>query len=96
MPGAGPGTLVLELGGQRLDPLEVGLGDLGQALAVVGVGLVEERQQDVPGLVVRLGQLAAQGVDQVGLLLLAERAIQIAGLLEVLLTLDRRLLGGAA
>ena len=50
----------------------------------------------MPGLVVRPGQLAAQGVDQVGLLLLAERAIQIAGLLEVLLTLDRRLLGGTA
>src|SRR5690606_18726460 len=65
-------------------------------LAVLGVSLVEVRQQVMTDLGVGLGQFATQGVDQVLLLLGSEGAEQLTGLLEVLGAVDRRLLGGPA
>src|SRR5690606_34340415 len=64
-------------------------------LAVLGVSLVEVRQQVMAGLGVSLGQFATQGVDQVLLLLGSEGTEQLTGLLEVLRAVDRQLLSGA-
>src|SRR5690606_13734925 len=74
---------------------QVAIGYLGQTLAVVGVSLVEERQHVVLGVVLGTGQSLAQAVDQVALFLAGEGAVQITGLLEVLLLVDRLLHGSA-
>src|SRR5471032_679467 len=84
-----------QLGRQRLDPTQVTLGNLGHAGAVFRIGLIKEGQDDVLALVISAGQGTAEAVDQVLALLLTERTIQIAGLLEVLLTGNLCLLGAA-
>ncbi len=95
-PGCTPGqALLLQLCRQGLHAGELAPGHLGQALAVVGIGLVEERQHVMLGFVVGFAQRAAQGGDQVSLLLAGKGAIQLAGLLEVLLLVDLLLLGRA-
>ena len=61
---------------QRLDPAQVALGHFGHTGAVFRVGLIKEGQDDVLALVIGGRQRAAEAVDQVLTLLLAERAIQ--------------------
>ena len=77
---------------QRLHARQVTLGNLGHASAIFRVGLVQERQDDVLALVIGGRQRAAKVLDQVLALFLRERAVQITGLLEVLLALDLRTL----
>src|SRR5690606_14474057 len=95
-PSAAPVRSVLQLGCQRLHAGQVATGYLGQAFAVVGVGLVEERQHVMLGFVFGVTEGLAEALDQVFLFLASEGPIQITCLLEVLFLVDLALLLSAS